>query len=211
MLIGIDFDNTIVCYDRIFHRLALNRAWIDESAAANKGMVRDSLRQRGREKDWTLLQGEVYGRYMPEAEAYPGFIRFLEDAVASETPFCIISHRTKYPYLGSPVDLHRAAQDWLKTLHEQLSIEKPEWEKDIFFELTKAEKLARISAAGCTHFIDDLPELLTDPAFPHAVEKILFDPNNCHPNDDSYIRIGNWTAANDLLLSEQALKVLPDE
>ena len=29
---------------------------------------------------------------------------------------------------------------------------------------------------GCTHFIDDLEEVLAHPDFPVAVERLLFDP-----------------------------------
>ena len=32
--------------------------------------------------------------------------------------------------------------------------------ENVFFESTRAEKLARIAALGCTHFIDDLEEVL---------------------------------------------------
>ena len=48
--------------------------------------------------------------------------------------------------------------------------------KDIFFEPSRTAKLARIGALGCTHFIDDMEETFTDPAFPPGVERLLFDP-----------------------------------
>ena len=31
---------------------------------------------------------------------------------------------------------------------------------DIFFEFTKEAKVKRIKSLGCSHFIDDLPEIL---------------------------------------------------
>ena len=44
----------------------------------------------------------------------------------------------------------------------------------VYFENTRQDKIARIAQVGCTHFIDDLEEVLSDPAFPSGVERILF-------------------------------------
>jgi hypothetical protein len=48
--------------------------------------------------------------------------------------------------------------------------------RNVFFEGTRAEKLARIAALGCDWFIDDLAEVFSDPAFPQGVRRILFAP-----------------------------------
>src|SRR4029079_9696971 len=61
MLIGLDFDNTIVRYDRLFHRLARKRGLIPDGIPVSKQAVRDHLRANGREADWTELQGMAYG------------------------------------------------------------------------------------------------------------------------------------------------------
>ena len=37
MLIGVDFDNTIVCYDKLFHQLALERSLIPPLIAGQQG------------------------------------------------------------------------------------------------------------------------------------------------------------------------------
>ena len=81
MRIGVDFDNTIVCYDGLFHRVALEQGLIPASLPANKGGVRDYLRQIGREDDWTAMQGTVYGARMLEASAFPGVLDFFRRAV----------------------------------------------------------------------------------------------------------------------------------
>ena len=53
MRIGIDFDNTIVSYDALFHKVAREAGLVPESVAATKVAVRDYLREIGREDDWT--------------------------------------------------------------------------------------------------------------------------------------------------------------
>jgi hypothetical protein len=61
----------------------------------------------------------------------------------------------------------------------------------IYFESTRAEKLARIAALALTHFIDDLEEVLNDPAFPPDVERILF-ADGAQPASPSYISCSTW-------------------
>ena len=91
MRIGIDFDNTIVCYDEIFHRLAVERGLIGPDAPRGKSMVRDALRRSGREAEWTRLQGEAYGPRIGEAEVEvgePAAAELAEDRLAARTaPF----------------------------------------------------------------------------------------------------------------------------
>ena len=62
----------------------------------------------------------------------------------------------------------------------------------IFFELTKKAKLERIAKAGCTHFIDDLPEFLAEPDFPPNVVRILFDPKIRLPEEPAVRRVTSW-------------------
>ena len=52
--------------------------------------------------------------------------------------------------------------------------------EQVFFELTKEEKLARIGTLGCDVFIDDLPEIFQAAAFPRGTRRILFDPEAHH-------------------------------
>ena len=51
------------------------------------------------------------------------------------------------------------------------------WNRNqVFFELTKEEKIQRIVTENCTHFIDDLPEILD--LLPKEITGILFSPKN---------------------------------
>jgi len=95
MRIGIDFDNTIVSYDALFHKVARERDLIPHDTPVNKVAVRDHLRQIGKEELWTEMQGYVYGARMDEALAYPGVIDFLSSATAAGHELAIVSHKTK--------------------------------------------------------------------------------------------------------------------
>lgn len=192
MLIGVDFDNTIVCYDRLFHRLAAERGWIPGNLDADKSSVRDYLRREDREEDWTLLQGIAYGSRIDEATSFPGVETFFSQCHIRQVPVCIISHKTRHPYRGPDFDLHQAARGWL-TSHRFLgetAIALPE--ERVFLEETKQAKLARIAAAGCTHFIDDLPEFLLEEDFPTGVCRILFDPADKYAKCADLHRFTSW-------------------
>lgn len=193
MKVGLDFDNTIVCYDRLFHALAVERGLIPPETPTNKTAVRDYLRSVGREDDWTELQGIAYGPEITRAEPFPGVLEFLRFCRTRGIPVAVISHKTRHPYRGEAHDLHAAARLFLNrhglfdTTTTGLS------DENVFLELTKEAKLARIAAAGCTHFVDDLPELLAEAAFPAGVSRILFDPDDRCADDPRWRRIRAWS------------------
>jgi len=174
MVIGVDFDNTIVCYDDLFHRIAGERGLVPAGLEPRKNEVRDFLRRSGREEDWTELQGHVYGARMAEARAFPGVVEFFVRAIRSELALYIISHKTRNPVFGPAHDLHQAARDWLAGhgFFDRAKIGLPP--ERVFFGATRQEKIDHIIRLKCTHFIDDLEETFWDDSFPRDVEKILF-------------------------------------
>src|SRR5437762_14376029 len=107
--IGVDFDNTIVCYDEVFHRIALAEALIPADLPRDKMAVRNHLRATGREDRWTAMQGLVYGERMAEAQPFPGAREFFSACAEKLVRVAIISHRTRQPIVGNPCDLHAAA------------------------------------------------------------------------------------------------------
>ncbi|MFN0051124.1 MAG: haloacid dehalogenase-like hydrolase [Planctomycetales bacterium] len=195
MRIGVDFDNTIVRYDEVFHRVALERGLITAEIPVSKGAVRDHLRRCGKEDDWTAMQGYVYGQRMQDAQAFPGVLEFFRRMVSTQIPICIISHKTRYPYQGPRYDLHAAAWGWLEQQgffdRERIGLSR----NAVYLESTLADKLSRIGSVGCTHFIDDLPELLEEPGFPGQVARLLFDPANAHAEKPLYRRVPSWAEA----------------
>ena len=114
MVIGVDFDNTIVSYDALFHRIAVERGLVPNSVPVDKTAVRDHLRSLGGEDQWTALQGLVYGPRIREAKAFPGVREFFAHCHRARLAVHIVSHKTRQPVLGPPHDLHAAARSWLE-------------------------------------------------------------------------------------------------
>ena len=59
-IIGIDFDNTIISYDNIMHKIALERDLINADVIKSKKHIRDSIRMLPEgEIHWQRLQASV--------------------------------------------------------------------------------------------------------------------------------------------------------
>lgn len=177
MRIGIDFDNTIACYDGVFHAAALERGLIPKDLARDKNSVRDYLNGSGRKDDFTALQGYVYGARMDLVSPFPGFAEFIGVAQGAGHELFVVSHKTRHPILGPRHDMHAAARAFLGDhglIGEGAARIDP---RRVFFELSKEEKVARAAELGVGMFIDDLPEILSMPGFPAGMRKILFDPD----------------------------------
>jgi hypothetical protein len=177
MRIGIDFDNTIACYDGVFHAAALERGLIPSDLAHDKNSVRDHLNGIGRKDDFTELQGYVYGARMDMVSPYPGFAEFVALVQGAGHTLFIVSHKTRRPLRGPQHDMHAAARGFLAAnglIGDDLARIDPE---RVYFEPTKEDKVARAAQLGVDAFIDDLPEILRLPGFPEGMRKILFDPD----------------------------------
>src|SRR5262245_13482905 len=196
MRIGIDFDNTIACYDGVFHAAALARGLIPPDLARDKTSVRDHLNKCGRKDAFTELQGHVYGARMDLVSPFPGFAEFIGAARCAGHALFVISHRTRHPILGPTHDLHAAARGFL--LDRGLVGNGPSQiaPEHVFFEPTKEEKVARAAGLRCDLFIDDLPEILAMAAFPAKMRKILFDPADKFTGliDAGIERCSSWAA-----------------
>jgi len=188
--VGIDFDNTIVSYDSLFYKVALELGVIPEEIDRTKISVRDFLRKNNKNDIWTSIQGTVYGEKMIEAEVYEGFIEFIKFLKSEKFDFCIISHKTKYPFIGKKTNLHNAALNWIQKF---LNIDNQTLIKDelIFFEDTKELKVDRIISEKCDVFIDDLPEIFEIPSFPDFVNKYLFDPYETYVGN-RFLSFSSW-------------------
>lgn len=188
-LLGLDFDNTLVRYDKLFHQIAVEKNLIEKNFPIDKVLIRDYLRKNGKDEDFTYIQGEVYGLRIEEAEPSEGVIEALDKIHKRGIKMILISHKTKKPYKGPEYDLHQAALNWL----EKNGFFKKEglgWERDnIHFEATKENKICKIEKMQCDYYIDDLPEITN--SIRGKTQAILYDPENLHRGYKS-TRIRNW-------------------
>jgi hypothetical protein len=144
MKLGIDFDNTIANYDHSFEEYARTNSIILHGNETPKISVRKALgKKTGGNLDWTRLQGEVYGSKMSDAQPNEGFVAFLEECLSRAWQVVIISHRTIYPAIGKPTNLHSVAFEWLKD-HRIVS-EDTLAHSQCFYETTLDSKIFRIS------------------------------------------------------------------
>jgi phosphoglycolate phosphatase-like HAD superfamily hydrolase len=196
MRIGVDFDNTIVDYEGVFHAAALERGLIEASLPKDKNAVRDFLNGSGRKDDFTALQGYVYGSRMELARPYPGFREFVSAARAAGHDVFIVSHKTRFPLLGPKYDMHDAARAFLSD--RELAGGEAVPHEQIYFEETKEQKIERASVLGVDAFIDDLPEILAMPGLTSRCRRILFAPNGA--GETRFEVCGSWDEITALLL-----------
>jgi len=103
----------------------------------------------------------------------------------------IVSHKTEHGHFDdTQVNLRDAALSWMTRNRIIGSDGTAILESEIFFTSTRREKLDRIRSLECTHFIDDLEEVLADPLFPEWTERILFLPD-CSANFRCDFQVGS--------------------
>ncbi|HVZ23095.1 MAG TPA: hypothetical protein VG871_18610 [Vicinamibacterales bacterium] len=176
-VIGIDFDNTLVSYDALIHDAAIERGLIAAGGDRSKRSVRDRIRlQPDGEIEWQKLQALIYGPLMGRAALMPGADAFVRACRARGWPTYIVSHKTEFAgYDETGTNLRDAALAWM-TAQGFFAESGLGFSRDqVFFESTRGGKIARIRALACTHFIDDLEEVFSEPAFPAGVEQFLFE------------------------------------
>ena len=178
--IGIDFDNTIACYDQAFGEVAIlmglkEPGYIALSKVGTKAQI---MARPDGDVAWQRLQGKVYGKHMLLADVFPGFHEFLYLSKLRGHKVFIVSHKSEFGHFDvERVPLREQALVWLA---QNEILQKNEFtldRHDIFFETTREEKIQKICELGCTHFVDDLREVFDERLFPTDVGKILFRPS----------------------------------
>src|SRR5579864_3941483 len=174
MLIGIDLDNTIACYDEAFLALAHEMELVPRDFRGGKKAVRDAVRAGAGEVAWQQLQARLYGREIWRAQLAAGIDALLQRARRQKVAVAVISHKTQFSCYDAATDLRVAAKGWM----QERGLFDPEGmgvrPENVFFEETRHAKIERIRALGCTHFIDDLDEVFNEPAFPSHVGSFLY-------------------------------------
>ena len=202
MLIGLDFDNTIVCYDQAIALLAEELFELPAEVPHTKLGLRNFLRAAGREPEWTAFQGELYGPGMRFAEPFDGAIATMQQLLTEGHELVIISHRSLRPYAGPPHDLHVAARSWVTDRLQGVGpFGAAGDEACVHFLETRDQKVEMITHLGCQAFLDDLPEVLTDSGFPPCAFGILFDPSGVALPEEGSNRISAWPELVELLVA----------
>ena len=196
MRIGIDLDNTIICYNRVFALVGRKLGLLPRAFKGSKAAVKAHLlaRNDGDETDWMRLQGQVYGAFINHAKPFPGVARFVARAAAAGAKPAIVSHKTKHgDFDAAAIDLREAALGWLVD-HQIAGVPGAALEAtDVHFEESRDAKVARIGALNFTHFIDDLPELFAHCDFPSATRGILFAPRSSRREAPPGVRVmASW-------------------
>lgn len=188
MNIGIDLDNTLICYDSAFTNAARERSLVSTHFSGTKQQLRDHIRTLPNgETEWQKLQGYVYGQGIKGAGLFPGVKEFLN---ATEThELFIISHKTEFGhYDDSKTNLREAALQFLEA-QGVFTVIKPE---HVSFHATRKEKVKYIASLGLEWFIDDLVEVYEEPDFPKHVQKILFHSLSHNIPDGDWHVCRNW-------------------
>ena len=189
--IGIDFDNTIICYDRVFAAAARQRGLVPDEWTGLKTDVREYLRSKpGGELAWEGLQGWVYGKGIGSAEIFPGVMDFLGACRLNGVGVCIVSHKTQFGHQDADrTDLRFAARDWLRATGVIGAGNSALTVNDVYFEDTQVAKVERLASLDLDIFIDDLVDVFEQPHFPRGTKSILF-ASNARPGP--YKSIASW-------------------
>ena len=189
MNIGIDFDNTIISYNKLFYEIALSKNLIDKEIPKTKVAVRNFLRDLNKDYIFTELQAQIYGPLIEKAAIFEGVKEALNLLSRKHTIF-IISHKTKYPYSGEKYKLRSFADKWLNLQGLNPSnINSPI--SNVFYENTIENKIKRIKDLKCSLFIDDLPNILE--LLPKEIYGILFNPEDNFCSHKKKFTFKHWS------------------
>jgi hypothetical protein len=191
---GVDFDNTVVTYDEVLARIALERGFLVPSPSQTKRKIRDRIRQlEDGDVEWQKCQALLYGPRIGEARMIEGVPRFFELCRTKGVKVYIVSHKTEFSrYDTSGTNLRTAALQWMTANGFFESNGLGLTMSDIFFAGTRQDKINRIAELRCTDFIDDLEETFLEEAFPANTARILYEPGRESPVPAGVAWMKSW-------------------
>ena len=197
--VGLDFDNTIACYDFVFPEVAADLGLVTASWQGGKQQLRDYVRTLPNgEEWWQRIQGRVYGRYMHRAVLFPGAAEFLLRCRVRGARVSIVSHKTMFGHFDpDKIPLREAALQWMD---QQGFFSGPQFglrTEDVYFAETREEKLRQIEDRACDIFVDDLIEVLAEPEFPRGTRRILYSPGTESQTNPDIEVCGSWKEIGD--------------
>lgn len=167
-VIGLDLDNTIIDYEPAFHELRKNKDGLSMETSLS------SFKQKMKQdfpSHWQAFQGQLYTVGLNFAQPSKWVIEFLQLAKSAKVRVCIVSHKSRFSVDDSTTRLREPALRWLEA-HGILGTLIPR--EAIRFAETPSEKQDLIRASRADWFVDDLPEVLSDPGFPSGCRKFLY-------------------------------------
>ena len=196
MRIGLDFDNTIICFDEVFRQAAKQRGLLPADFSGSKRQVRDAIQLLPEgELKWQALQGYVYGKGIQGATPFAGLEDFLRRARSHGDTVLVVSHKTEFGHFDPErVNLRQAALQWMQGRGFFAAQGFSLLPENIHFASTRSEKLIRIGELACDVFVDDLEEVLADPEFPSFVRRILFSEHAENTDDRPYEICRDWAS-----------------
>jgi hypothetical protein len=193
-VLAVDFDNTIVSYDDLIYRVAVEMQLLPEGKGFNKEEARRLIRlQPDGELAWQRVQAAVYGPRIAEAKLIDGVAPFFQQCKARGVPVYVVSHKTEYASQDETgTDLRSAAMGWMKD-HQffednGLGLSPT----NVYFEDTRSKKVERVRSLGCSHLIDDLEETFLEKSFPVNVEKLLYSPHAAQTTIPGVRTVSSW-------------------
>lgn len=193
LIIGVDFDNTVISYDDILFKLTQEQG-LSVSFPCSKKTLRDLLRQLPNgEIEWQKWQAIMYGPRIGEARLISHVGEFFKLCRMKNVSVYIISHKNENAAQDAEgINLRTAALKWMYDNHffsmDGLGLNQ----ESIFFCNTRQEKIRKIKQLGCKYFIDDLEETFLEEGFPPTVQGILYSPAVDHSR-----AVGKLTIATD--------------
>ena len=197
--IGIDLDNTIICYDSAFKIASKKFISKDEFCYLSKDDFRNQIRlKKDGEKEWQKIQGYVYGKGIADAEIFPGFYRFLCRCYQKKIKVEIVSHKTKYGHFDkNKTPLRNAASNFLESnniINSGLQLID-----NVIYTDNQFDKINYIKNNDFDLFIDDLIEVID--LLPNSKKNILFSPNG-QSNSTCFKVATSWEDIENLLFGQ---------
>lgn len=186
--IGIDLDNTIIDYSNSLKKLLQDEYKIElKNESIHKSLIKTKIIEKYSDKEWTKAQGLLYSKYLDYAVPYPGCLDALKKLSTKGSNLYIVSHKTKYPFIGGKTNLILLAKKWIKKnlVHEN-GIGLFE-NTNVLFNETIDKKIESIISHDLDIFIDDLEIILK--LLPSSVNKIWFTSENI---PSKFIKCSNW-------------------
>jgi len=173
--IGLDFDNTLACYDEVFAKRAKVLGYLPGDWLGGKQSVKSELLKMPQgERNWQRLQGQVYGPTMDSAVLFSGVTSFLIRAKQKGYRIFIVSHKTKFGHQDeTKTPLREKALQWMARKGFFDASVFGILPTDVHFCDSREEKAVKIKDLEVDIFVDDLECVFEEKEFP-AARKILF-------------------------------------